>query len=101
MPRESRPSRKPTPRGTGSRKPGGADPFAQDEHRRLVESVRAIFWRSDPTTFQFHFVSREAEARYSEDPSKERTLIWLREREGQSSAVRSSSDTNGCGARLP
>ncbi|HXF96089.1 MAG TPA: PAS domain S-box protein [Gemmatimonadales bacterium] len=32
------------------------------EYRQLVQSVRAVLWRSDPATFQFRFVSREAEA---------------------------------------
>jgi two-component system cell cycle sensor histidine kinase/response regulator CckA len=58
MPRKPRPPKAPAPRRAASRR----DPFAQDEYRRLVESVPAIFWRSDPATFQFHFVSREAEA---------------------------------------
>jgi PAS domain S-box-containing protein len=31
-------------------------------HSVLVESVQAILWRSDARTFQFEFVSREAEA---------------------------------------
>jgi two-component system, cell cycle sensor histidine kinase and response regulator CckA len=35
---------------------------AELRYRVLVESVHAILWRSDATTFQFDFVSREAEA---------------------------------------
>lgn len=31
------------------------------EHRKLVEALGAIVWRGDPQTFQFRFVSKEAE----------------------------------------
>ena len=31
------------------------------KYRQLIESVSAIFWRSDPETFQFKFVSKQAE----------------------------------------
>ncbi len=48
----------------------------ETQQRVLVESVHAILWRSDARTFQFDFVSREAEtllgypvARWTEDPS--------------------------------
>ncbi len=34
---------------------------AELEYRRLVESVQAIVWRGDAQTFQFSFVSKEAE----------------------------------------
>src|SRR5439155_5837710 len=48
----------------------------ETQQRVLVESVQAILWRSDARTFQFDFVSREAETllgypveRWTEDPS--------------------------------
>ncbi len=48
----------------------------EQEYRQLVESVQAIFWRADAQTFQFLFVSREAEAilgypleRWTTDPT--------------------------------
>jgi PAS domain S-box-containing protein len=34
---------------------------AEAEYRQLVESVQAIVWRADASTFQFRFVSHEAE----------------------------------------
>ncbi len=60
-PRGPRRPKQPAKRRAAGRPPGERPPFEQDEYRRLIESVRAIFWRSDPTTFQFRFVSQEAE----------------------------------------
>jgi len=49
---------------------------AEAQQRVLVESVQAVLWRSDARTFQFDFVSHEAEtllgypvARWTEDPN--------------------------------
>src|SRR6266516_3968683 len=61
-PRSKRPKRPTKQRAAPPAPPTGTQPFGNEEYRRLVESVRAIFWRSDPKTFQFHFVSPEAEA---------------------------------------
>jgi two-component system, cell cycle sensor histidine kinase and response regulator CckA len=61
-PRSQRPKRPVKRRAAPAGVATASPPFGQDEYRRLVESVRAIFWRSDPVTFQFHFVSKEAEA---------------------------------------
>ena len=51
---------------------------AEFEYRNLVESVQAIVWRTDARTFQFSFVSKEAETllgypveRWTSDP-----LFW-------------------------
>src|SRR6266566_7734702 len=61
-PRSKRPKRPTKQRAAPPAPRTGTQPFGNEEYRRLVESVRAIFWRSDPKTFQFHFVSPEAEA---------------------------------------
>ncbi len=46
------------------------------KYRQLIESVSAIFWRADPETFQFKFVSKQAETLLGY-PVKQ----WLNERD--------------------
>ncbi len=60
-PRSKRPKR-PAKRRAASRAAASAQPLGDEQYRRVVESVKAIFWRSDPQTFRFHFVSQEAQA---------------------------------------
>src|SRR6266540_2200752 len=60
-PRSKRPKR-PARRRAASRAAASAQPLGDEQYRRVVESVKAIFWRSDPQTFRFHFVSQEAQA---------------------------------------
>jgi len=60
----------------------------EEQYRTLVESVRAVLWEAVPGTFQFAFVSREAERllgypaeRWTEDPDFWRNHLHPEDRE--------------------
>lgn len=57
---------------TGQREAAEAIRRSQERYESLVNSIEGVVWEADAETFQFHFVSRQAERRFGYP-----TSLWL------------------------